>query len=74
MVSSRWLLLAIVAGLHSVQVIAADEQTETPSAGLLEFLGSFETAQGEWIDPGDFEVPLPKESQTQAESGGKQDE
>lgn len=70
MVSFRGMLLGIVLGLHGVQALAADE--ETPSAELLEFLGSFETAQGEWIDPTDFEVPLPE--QATAQSGGKQDE
>jgi hypothetical protein len=69
-VSSRWLLLGMVLGLQSMQVMAAEE--ELPSAELLEFLGSFETAQGEWIDPSDFEVPLP--DKVQVESGGKQDE
>lgn len=70
MASSRWLMLGLLTTLYGTQAIAAEE--ELPSDELLEFLGSFETAKGEWIDPADFEVPLPENSV--AESGGEKDE
>lgn len=70
MASSKWLMLGLLAALYGTQAIAADE--EIPSEELLEFLGSFETTKGEWIDPTDFEIPLPDNHV--AESGGKKDE
>lgn len=69
MASSRWLMLGLLTALYGT-AIAAEE--ELPSDEFLEFLGSFETAKGEWIDPTDFEVPLPENSV--AESGGEKDE
>ena len=33
----------------------ADEDTELPSLEMLEFLGEWETSEGEWVDPGEFE-------------------
>lgn len=69
MASSRWLMLGLLTALYGT-AIAAEE--ELPSDELLEFLGSFETAKGEWIDPTDFEVPLPENSV--AESRGEKDE
>lgn len=69
MASSRWLMLGLLTALYGT-AIAAEE--ELPSDELLEFLGSFETAKGEWIDPTDFEVPLPENSV--AERGGEKDE
>ena len=40
------LLIALPAG-----ALAAQQSSTRPSAELLEFLGSFETDSGEWIDP-----------------------
>ena len=34
---------------------SAEVDTETPSMELLEFLGDWETADGEWIDPEEME-------------------
>lgn len=70
MASSRWLMLGLLATLYGTQAIAAEEAP--PSDELLEFLGSFETAKGEWIDPTDFELPLP--DNRVVENGGKKDE
>lgn len=70
MALSRWLMLGLFTALYGTQAIAVEE--ELPSDELLEFLGSFETAKGEWLDPTDFEVPLPENSVV--ESGGEKDE
>jgi hypothetical protein len=32
-------------------------EDEEPSQALLEFLGSFETADGRWLDPTDLDAP-----------------
>ena len=40
---------------------SASEADETPSMELLEFLGGFETPEGEWLDP----MMLVDESQDQ---------
>ncbi len=32
-----------------------NEDNEIPSLEMLEFLGEWETYEGEWIDPGEFE-------------------
>ncbi len=69
-VSSRWLTLGLLLALQGVPAMAAEE--EIPSAELLEFLGSFETADGAWLDPSDFEIPLL--GVNLAESGEKSDE
>ncbi|WP_127477779.1 hypothetical protein [Sulfurivermis fontis] len=37
--------------------LAAEE--EAPSPELLEFLGSFESADGQWLDPTQLDVPVP---------------
>lgn len=66
---SRPALLLMLA-LQGAQAYAAEE--EDPPDELLEFLGSFETADGGWIDPSDFEMPL-LEGQL-AVRGGKRDE
>jgi hypothetical protein len=41
--------------------LAAEEPP--PSLELLEFLGSFETAGGEWVDPVELEVPPSEEAE-----------
>lgn len=50
---SRCLPLLGVLGLLSLLpgVMAAEEDTQAPDLALLEFLGSWEDADGEWIDP-----------------------
>jgi hypothetical protein len=48
---------AAVACLLLAAPVAAEEQV---SLELLEFLGSFETAAGKWIDPTQLQTPLPE--------------
>jgi len=40
----------LILSIFSVSAIAEDKQ-EKPSTELLEFLGEWETKQGEWFDP-----------------------
>jgi len=47
---SRCLLLLGLLPL-SPGVMAGEEDTQAPDLALLEFLGSWEDADGEWIDP-----------------------
>lgn len=68
--SSNWRALALLVALQGAPAFAAEE--ELPSAELLEFLGSFETVDGAWLDPTDFEIALPDERV--AENGDKRDE
>jgi len=70
MVSFRNSMLGLLLMLCCTQANAAED--EQPSDELLEFLGSFESAKGEWIDPNGFELPLP--APEQAEKGVKKDE
>ncbi|HEY0634604.1 MAG TPA: hypothetical protein VGE00_04400 [Gammaproteobacteria bacterium] len=49
--------LSLLLALAGAPAMAAEE-TEAPSAELLEFLGSFETVDGAWLDPSDFAIPL----------------
>ncbi len=50
---SRCLSLLGVLGLLSLSpgMMAAEEDRQAPDLALLEFLGSWEDADGEWIDP-----------------------
>lgn len=47
------LLLALL--LLATPALAEDE---APSLELLEFLGRFETADGQWLDPTELDVPV----------------
>ncbi len=48
---------------------SAEVDTETPSMELLEFLGDWETADGEWIDPEEMEqIDLQDREQTNDEA------
>jgi len=55
--SAEWLvLLALLAPLHAAP--AGADEPSAPSLELLEFLGDWETEDGEWVDPGDLlEMP-----------------
>jgi len=68
----RFLLLAILIMAASPAIgqnqdpqpnqvtVASDDDTSMPSMELLEFLGEWETEDGEWIDPVLLdEIPLP---------------
>lgn len=61
--------LALAALLLASPVAAEDE---VPSLELLDFLGSFETAEGQWLDPTELEVMPPPENET-AERGGQEE-
>lgn len=52
------LMVMIMTSLPSL--IIAEEQTveELPSIGFLEFLGDWESDQGEWIDPNVFDEDI----------------
>ncbi|GAB4300371.1 MAG: hypothetical protein Kow0096_20380 [Thiohalomonadaceae bacterium] len=50
--------LALAALLLAAPLVAEEE---APSPELLEFLGSFETADGQWLDPMDLDVPAPEQ-------------
>lgn len=49
--------LIMLSGCLLCGPLAAQEQT--PEMALLEFLGSFETATGQWIDPLELVLPTP---------------
>lgn len=59
-----WAVLLLVC---SAAVIAAEE---APTPELLDFLGSFETADGAWVDPTELELPAPEDKSAQA--GGQE--
>jgi hypothetical protein len=44
------LMLFVGAGMATAEE-STDETDRLPSMELLEFLGAFETAEGEWVDP-----------------------
>lgn len=58
--------LLLAALLLAVPALAEDA---APSLELLEFLGSFETADGQWVDPTELEAPPAEEG---AERGGQE--
>ncbi len=51
------LTLLMVSGAWAVDQQGGDAQAETPPLELLEFLGQWETDDGEWIAPQDLEDP-----------------
>ena len=62
MPGKRWLLIAalwILIGPSSISCRAQEADAEpagdAPSMALLEFLGEWETPDGEWFDPMEFE-------------------
>ena len=65
MVPFKYSMLGLLLVLCCTQANAAED--EQPSDELLEFLGSFESAKGEWIDPNGFELPLPDPHQAEKE-------
>ncbi|MDH3327478.1 MAG: hypothetical protein OEM38_12285 [Gammaproteobacteria bacterium] len=52
------LFFLIVLGLIFSINISAEEKIEQPDLALLEFLGSFETPDGKWVDPMEIEEML----------------
>ena len=64
----RHLLLAIMFMLDTSAIASEPTAQDPPSIELLEFLGDWETANGEWIDPGELEqMSLPEHEQTEGE-------
>lgn len=47
---NAWLVLLLVCAV--VQAHAAGDKDENPDQELLEFLGKWESVDGQWIDPG----------------------
>lgn len=47
-----WLLAMLSPAYSAEQALDESENAELPDLEFLEFLGSFETDEGEWIDPG----------------------
>lgn|GEM_PF-2015101 len=67
----RDLLLGIMFMLNANAIASEPTARELPSVELLEFLGDWETADGEWIDPTELEqMGLPE----QAPAEGERDE
>jgi hypothetical protein len=67
-VQAKYVALWLVLGMSNLAVMADETQQETPSLEMLEFLGQWETANGEWIDPASLEeMSLDKQKQTQGE-------
>jgi len=50
----------------------ANNKEQLPDLELLEFLGSFETADGEWVDPMEIDNILENENRMAASSTPKQ--
>ena len=46
---AEWLVLCSLLGVGSAR--AATDDGQAPSAEMLEFLGTWETEAGQWIDP-----------------------
>lgn len=46
-----WQSLAVAGWFASAPALSADESSDPPEDAFLEFLGGFETADGEWVDP-----------------------
>ncbi len=67
-------LLALGLLSLSPAVMAADEDREAPDLALLEFLGSWEDADGEWIDPVQMLEALEAEEPPAAPAGAKDTE
>jgi hypothetical protein len=65
----RWLLLVLL------PLAASAAEDEQPSMELLEFLGSWETKDGEWLDPVSMlSALLDEDKAQQAQSEGKQND
>lgn len=50
-VSVCFLLLCSISSLYAEVLTDGEQQVSIPSIDFLEFLGEWETEQGEWIDP-----------------------
>ncbi|NNF51583.1 MAG: hypothetical protein HKN59_04010 [Gammaproteobacteria bacterium] len=69
------------AGCIAVGSVASAEQDVLPEDAFLEFLGGFETADGDWVDPmslaeldGDTDAEVKRESDDEEMRGDDEDE
>ncbi len=51
--------------------VAAEEIDPPPSLEFIEYLGSWETQQGHWVDPADLEELMKKKKETNIIGGGE---
>ena len=51
----RYLTPGLMLIMSSMTILADETQHALPSIEMLEFLGQWETASGEWIDPASLE-------------------
>ncbi len=49
------LILLLMIQFSSILQADSEQEDGTPSLDLLEFLGEWESSDGEWLDPADFE-------------------
>ena len=64
----RLFLVAMVVLMNMSAFIARGAEQDPPSIELLEFLGEWETQDGNWVDPTEFkDVVLPIEEQNDEE-------
>ena len=64
----RDLFLGIMFMLNTNAIASEPTAQELPSVELLEFLGDWETANGEWIDPTELEqMSLPEQEPAEGE-------
>ncbi len=59
-----WKYLIVLLGIFPLMAWAEPDVGESPSLELLEFLGNWETEDGEWLDPIQLLEELEAESQT----------
>ena len=73
--SKRMLVRTCLGALFAVTLwqpaLAVDDSEQTPSLEFLEFLGDWESADGEWIDPLALEKSKLPEGQKSSPSPGK---
>ncbi|MBF8269099.1 MAG: hypothetical protein HW386_808 [Gammaproteobacteria bacterium] len=59
------LMLIVLANVSTLAYAADEPVTEEPAPDFIEFLGEWETADGEWVDPNELEQT---EADTQADA------
>jgi hypothetical protein len=68
-----WVLLYIAA-IHAKQV-GAEPEDDAPSLELLEYLGEYQTQEGQWIDPMSFlETDTDNDANTYKTENGAEDQ
>ncbi len=64
------ILLLGIAGLLIAAPVPAQDETPMPDEALLEFLGTWEDDDGNWIDPLEFEQYQLDESRSEPDEAG----